>query len=116
MARPRMYRHDCRCPHCGSNCVIKYGKANGRQTFRCRECAYRFMPGATRHVYPERVRQEALRMYCEGTGIEAISRVLGVKSGTVYSWVKKSQVGTVDGGASNPRAAEEPTGSGDLSG
>ena len=78
MARPRTYRHDCRCPHCGSSWVIKDGPANGKQTFLCRECAYRFTPRTTRHVHPERVRQEALRMYGGGTGMKAISRVLGV--------------------------------------
>ena len=30
-------------------------------------------------------------MYGEGSSIEAISRVLGVKTGTVYSWVKKAR-------------------------
>ena len=29
----------------------------------------------------------------EGSSLEAIGRVLGVKSGTLYSWVKKSPVG-----------------------
>ena len=30
-------------------------------------------------------------MYTEGSSLEAIGRVLGVRSGTVYSWVKKAQ-------------------------
>lgn len=29
-------------------------------------------------------------MYTEGSSLEAIVRVLEVKSGTVYSWVKKA--------------------------
>ena len=32
-------------------------------------------------------------MYSDGSSMEAISRVMGVKAGTVYSWVKKSQLG-----------------------
>ncbi|MBM3215363.1 IS1 family transposase, partial [Candidatus Poribacteria bacterium] len=39
--------------------------------------------------YPEKVRQQAVTMYCEGTSIEAISRVQSVKVGTVTSWTKK---------------------------
>ena len=35
----------------------------------------------------------AVAMYAEGNSIEAIGRVLGMKAGTVYSWVKKSQPG-----------------------
>ena len=30
-------------------------------------------------------------MYSEGSSIEAISRVMGVKAGTIYSWVKKAR-------------------------
>lgn len=89
MARPRSYRHDVRCPHCGSNWMVKNGKANGKQTFRCNECHHRHTPDAQRHVYPEKVRQQAGTMYCEGNSIEAISRVLSVKVGTVTLWIKK---------------------------
>ena len=36
---------------------------------------------------------QAVSMYSEGSSIEAISRVMGVKAGTIYSWVKKSPSG-----------------------
>ena len=32
-------------------------------------------------------------MYGEGSSISAIARILDVKLGTVYSWVKKGPVG-----------------------
>ena len=38
----------------------------------------------------ELVRNLAVAMYAEGNSIEAISRLLGMKAGTVYSWVKKA--------------------------
>ena len=93
MARPRMYRHDVRCPHCGSNWMVKNGNANGKQTYLCRECHHRTTPSATRHVYPESVKRQATAMYCEGTGIEAISRVLSVNATTVADWIKKGLTG-----------------------
>ena len=31
MARPRPYRHDQRCPHCGSSWVVKYDKSRGKR-------------------------------------------------------------------------------------
>ena len=47
----------------------KAGLLRGKQTYRCYECLHRFTP--------------------EGVGYSVISRVLGVKPETVYSWVKK---------------------------
>ncbi len=29
----RDYRHDLRCPHCGSNWMPKYGTSRGKQTY-----------------------------------------------------------------------------------
>ena len=91
MSRPRSYRHDHRCPDCGSNWVVKYGHSRGKQTYRCQDCVHRFSPSAKRRVYPEKVRQQAVSMYCEGNGVEVISRVLEVKTGTIYSWIKKTR-------------------------
>ena len=71
-------------------------------------------PGAEHPHQPEEVRKLAVDMYTEGSSLEAIGRVLGVKPGTVYSWVKKSPVGLgVDespGGAAGgtPPAAASP--------
>ena len=93
MARARTYRHDLRCPHCGSNWTPKDGHSRGKQTYRCRDCLHRFTPEGNRHHFPETVKRQALEMYAEGTGIAAIGRVLGVQLATVFSWVKKSPAG-----------------------
>ena len=93
MSRPRVYRKDQQCPRCGSNWLPKYGRSRGRQTYRCGQCLYHFTPGAEHPHQPEGVRRLAVDMYTEGSNLEAIGRVLGVKSETVYSWVKKSPVG-----------------------
>ena len=34
MARPRVYRHQARCPECGSNRMPKDGYSKGRQVYR----------------------------------------------------------------------------------
>ena len=39
------------------------------------------------------MRNLAVAMYAEGNSIKAISRLLGMKAGTVYSWVKKGDSG-----------------------
>ena len=37
MARPRVYRHQVRCPECGSNRMPKDGQSKGRQVC-CPKC------------------------------------------------------------------------------
>ena len=93
MAAARSYRDDLQCPHCGSNRLPKDGHSRGKQTCRCRLCHYRFTPYGNRHYYSEQVKEQAIDMYGEGMAIAAISRVLEVKLGTVYEWIKKSPVG-----------------------
>ena len=109
MARPRVYRHDFRCPHCGSNWTPKDGRSRGKQTYRCRECHYRFTPEGNRHYYSEAVKSQALDMYQEGTGLTAIGRVLEVQTATVFSWIKKArQAWRVMGPETRRRAARLP--------
>ena len=91
MAAARSYRDDLQRPHCGSNWLPKDGRSRGKQTYRCRLCHYRFTPDGNRHYYSEQVKEQAIDMYGEGMAIAAISRVLEVKLGTVYEWVKKVQ-------------------------
>ena len=89
MAGARAYRHDLRCPHCGSNWLPKAGLSRGKQTYRCGDCAYRFTPDGNRSYYSAQTIDRAMDMYAEGSSISAISRVMGVKAVTVGSWVKK---------------------------
>ena len=93
MVRKRVYRDDMQCPRCGSNWLPKYGNSRGRQTYRCGQCLYHFIPEGQRPHQSERVKSLAVDLYAEGLGISAISRVLRAKLGTVYSWVKKSLLG-----------------------
>jgi transposase-like protein len=59
-------------------------------------------------VYPEKVRQQAVTMYCEGNGVEVISRVLEVKTGTNYSWIKK-RGSMPEGDGDSSQASSEPS-------
>ena len=45
MARLRVYRHDIRCPDCGSNWMRKNGFTNGRQAYLCGDCQRGGAPG-----------------------------------------------------------------------
>ncbi len=98
MARPRAYNHDVRCPRCDSNWTPKDGRSRGKQTYRCGECRYRFTPDGVRHHYPESTIRQALAMYAEGASMSAIARAMDIKLATVFSWVKKSQMGSAESG------------------
>ena len=98
MTRARVYRHDLRCPHCGSNWPPQGRPFPGQADLRCRDCHHRFTPDGNRHCFPEAVKRQALDMYAGGTGITATGRILGVQLATVFSWVKKSPPSPGTGG------------------
>ena len=89
MPRPRAYRDDIRCRHCGSNWIVKNGKDHEKQTFLCRHCDRRFTQNGKNPTHPDAVKKQAYAMYANGVGVSAISRILDVKLGTVYTWIKK---------------------------
>ena len=92
MARNRVYRHDVRCPGCGSNWMRKYGHAAGRQAYRCGDCGRRSTPGGAYCRPGPEVKERALAMYAEGSSLRAIGRVLGYSAPAVLGWVKKGGV------------------------
>ena len=87
--RPREYRHDVRCPDCGSNWCKKNGHQNGKQRFRCNECGRVFTLGAIRKKHPEEKKLLALKMLAEGMSISAVARTLGIPEGTVSCWLHR---------------------------
>ena len=93
MANRRAYRHDMRCPHCGSNWMPKDGKSRGKQTYRCKDCHHRHTPDGNRHYYSDEVIKRTLAVYAEGGSAAAASRAMGIKEATVQSWVKKKPFG-----------------------
>ena len=114
MVRKRVYRDGMQCPRCGSNWLPKHGRSRGKQTYRCGQCLYHFIPETERPHRPEKTKALAVALYAEGLGLSAISRVLKTKLGTVYSWVKKSPVGR--GVAARPGPAAGGTAAGARAG
>ena len=89
MANKRAYRHDLRCPHCGSNWMPKDGRSHGKQTYRCGDCKYRYTPDGNRRFHSREVIERTLAVYAEGGSVAAAARAMGINEGTVLSWVKK---------------------------
>jgi insertion element IS1 protein InsB len=82
-----------RCPHCGSDEVIKRGKTDtGGQRYRCRNeaCAQgSFLLEYRYQGYLPRVKRQIVDMALNGSGIRDTARVLGISKDTVVSELKK---------------------------
>ena len=89
MARSRVYRHDVRCPHCGSNWMRKDGHSRGQQLYRCGDCGRRHAPDGAYHRPSPDLKARYLEMYGEGSSLSAIGRRLGYSATAVQQWVKK---------------------------
>ena len=83
------------CPECEADDIIKYGKRNGVQVYKCKPCDKKFtangaLPG--RRVPPEQVGQ-AISMFFDGMSYRDIQRNMQQQFGftpstaTVYEWV-----------------------------
>ena len=81
MAGQRDYRHDLKCPHCGSNRMPKDGHSRGKRTYGCGDCKYRYTPDGSRHYYSSKVIDQALAMYAEGASVAAIGRAMEIDKG-----------------------------------
>lgn len=87
--RPRKYRHNVRCPDCGSNWCKKNGHQNGKQRYYCNECGRTFTIGAERKHYSPEKKQLVFQMLAEGMSISAVSRVTGIPEGTISCWLHR---------------------------
>ena len=89
MARSRVYRHDVRCPGCGSNWMRRDGFTNGKQAYSCGDCRRRYVPQGAYRRPGAAVKERGLAMYTEGSSLSAAGRVLGYSAAAVQGWVKK---------------------------
>ncbi len=66
------------CPRCGADRLPQYGRYRGRQTYRCDQRRYHFVPEAGRPRQPEQLKAQSVALYAEGS-MAASSRLLGSK-------------------------------------
>jgi Putative ATPase subunit of terminase (gpP-like). len=69
--------------------VVKCGKPLGRQRYLCKDSDKYFLADAFYHHHSKKLREEALRLYANGMTMRAISSVLNVHRGTVFTWIKR---------------------------
>ena len=85
------------CPQCGAGDIIKYGKREGLQVYKCKPCNKKFtdngaLPG--RRI-PPKVVGGALRDFYDGNSLRDVTRGIeqdyGFKpsSSTIYEWLSE---------------------------
>ena len=109
MAKPKVYRQDALCPICGSNWVKKDGHSRGKQQFKCNQCGKKHQEGAKRR-FTAAQKEQAIKMYADGTTLTAAARAVGASITTVSKWVKNSsasdQASNAISSAPDKRSAE----------
>lgn len=84
------------CPHCDSNHITKSGRnAHGDQRYRCcnPDCnTVTFMLKYRYAACVPGIKEQAVEMAINGSGIRDTARVLGINKNTIISTLKKKQI------------------------
>lgn len=77
------------CPHCGSASIVKIGKKDGRQRYRCKDCDKTFSSTTgTLHYHSKLTKdqwQEILKGLVQNRSIRAIAKDTGLSSRTIWN-------------------------------
>lgn len=76
------------CPRCLNKKTVKSGLINGKQRFKCTECAYNFTVNKLGKQIDPYFIVKALQLYLEGLSYREIERIIGVNNVTIANWVK----------------------------
>ena len=75
------------CPKCQSREVVKNGKVQGKQRYKCKSCSLQFTR-LTPRGRPAQEKAMAVTLYTLGLCIRAIARLIGVSPTAVLKWIK----------------------------
>lgn len=74
-----------KCPKCSSQTAIKYGRARGRQRYRCKGCGCQFTLERPRTRSLEE-KLFAMSLLVSGLSMNAVAKALGVSVQSVMRW------------------------------
>jgi transposase len=78
---------EIKCKKCGCEKVVKAGKVNENQRYKCKGCVCQFQPN--RHKgKPERVKRIAVLLYLLGLSMRTIAKFTKTDLHAVYRWIK----------------------------
>jgi len=94
--RPKVFADDAtQCP-CGSIKVVRFGHANGKQIFKCRDCGRKFREGLIKKArYSPETITLTLDLYFSGLSLRKITRMvndhfdMNLAKSTVYFWIQR---------------------------
>ena len=75
------------CPKCQSREVVKNGKVQGKQRYKCKSCSLQFT-SLTPRGRPAQEKAMAVTLYTQGLSIRAIARLIEVSPSAVLKWIK----------------------------
>ena len=75
------------CPKCQSREVVKNGKVQGKQRYKCKSCSLQFTR-LTPRGRPAQEKAMAVTLYTQGLSIRAIARLIEVSPSAVLKWIK----------------------------
>ena len=75
------------CPNCQSIEVVKNGKVQGKQRYKCKSCSLQFTR-LTPRGRPAQEKAMAVTLYTLGLSIRAIARLIGVSPTAVLKWIQ----------------------------
>ena len=74
-----------KCPKCGEKQSVKYGKACGKQRWKCKKCGCQFTKEQP-HGYALEEKLFAMTLLVSGLSMHAVAGVLGVSVQTIMRW------------------------------
>ena len=82
-----MFKEWENCKSCGSTTIVKNGRQDGVQRYKCKDCNSVFRGKDA--MYSSDFKLEAIMMYINSMGIRAIARVKNVHNSVISVWIKQ---------------------------
>lgn len=94
--KPKVFAEDATQCRCGSIRVVRFGHANGKQVFKCRDCGRKFREGLIKKAqYSPETITLTLDLYFSGLSTRKIARMVNdhfgieVDQSTIYRWIAR---------------------------
>jgi len=81
------HRDAVRCKKCNSTSVVKAGKVNDNQRYKCKKCRCQFQPNRSQGR-AESTKRLAILLYLLGLSMRTIAKVVKTDVAAVYRWIR----------------------------
>jgi transposase-like protein len=105
--RERKFSHGFHCRHCGSMSVVRYGKRDGRQRFKCKDCLKLSCDLTNTPMYRSKKAGKwisFIECMLKGLSLRKTAEIVGITHVTAFYWrhkvlsaLAKESVGTLEG-------------------